>query len=223
MDKQKITYIGLIAIALVITIPLAYSAVEPSIIINMESGQTTKPLQVKDSGGSEVFSVDVDGTLFPEVATGSIRETLDVTVINYSNSSFTVLTSNEVFVNHLILWQIDIDDNGDPNTWTTVLVDNIFRSQSQRTSGASDCTLWIATSSDNASSWDFGGTGISTVSPSFTENPLHIDEPIVLSSGITNIGLIAHNNDGATSCDYIDFVASTSIFEVPVYTYTRVI
>ncbi len=69
MQKQNSMFLVLIAVALVITIPMAYSAVEPSIIINMESGQTTKPLQVKDSGGSEVFSVDVDGTVFPDQST----------------------------------------------------------------------------------------------------------------------------------------------------------
>jgi hypothetical protein len=65
MNNQKITYIGILAIILVIAVPTVYAIVEPHIKITMDASQTTKPIQVVDNFGQEVFSVDVDGTVFP--------------------------------------------------------------------------------------------------------------------------------------------------------------
>jgi len=46
--------------------------VEPHITINMEPSQTTKPFVINDDTGTEVFSVDVDGTITPAgTTTGS--------------------------------------------------------------------------------------------------------------------------------------------------------
>lgn len=63
MEQRNL--IAIILILVVVSIPIAYSATQPSIIINMEVTQTEKPLIVKDFLGQEVFSVDVDGTVFP--------------------------------------------------------------------------------------------------------------------------------------------------------------
>ncbi len=88
MIRQNITPIGIVAIVLVVAIPLAYSASEPSIIINMISGQAEKPLQVKDSGGAEVFSVDVDGTVFPS-SSGGISGVFGTEIVLVDNSGNT--------------------------------------------------------------------------------------------------------------------------------------
>ncbi len=66
MTKVNLNLVLVLTVASVILIPIAYGLVEPSIIINMEPSQTTKPLQIKDNLGTEVFSVDVDGTIFPQ-------------------------------------------------------------------------------------------------------------------------------------------------------------
>ena len=50
-------FIGLVAAS-----PTIYAIVEPHITINMDPGQTTKPFVINDDTGTEVFSVDVDGT-----------------------------------------------------------------------------------------------------------------------------------------------------------------
>ena len=65
--NRKLHYYAIILALVVISIPLAYSATEPSIIINMIFGQSEKPLIIKDNLGTEIFSVDTDGTLFPTV------------------------------------------------------------------------------------------------------------------------------------------------------------
>ncbi len=66
--KLNLNLVLVLTILLVISIPIAYAVVEPSIIINMLSGQTTKPLQIKDFSGNEIFSVDATGTIFPSSA-----------------------------------------------------------------------------------------------------------------------------------------------------------
>jgi len=61
-------FIGLVAAS-----PTIYAIVEPHITINMDPGQTTKPLVINDNTGTEVFSVDVDGTISPSgTGTGGI-------------------------------------------------------------------------------------------------------------------------------------------------------
>jgi len=57
---NRINLIAILAIAIVVSIPIAYSAVEPSIIINMLTGQTTSPIQIKNSTGATIFQVDQD-------------------------------------------------------------------------------------------------------------------------------------------------------------------
>jgi len=51
-------FIGLVAAS-----PTIYAVVEPHITINMEPSQTTKPFEIKDDLGSEVFSVNPDATI----------------------------------------------------------------------------------------------------------------------------------------------------------------
>jgi len=57
---NRINLIAILAIAIVVSIPIAYSAVEPSIIINMLTGQTTSPITIKNSTGATIFQVDQD-------------------------------------------------------------------------------------------------------------------------------------------------------------------
>ncbi len=63
--KVNLNLVLILAVAVVIAVPIAYALVEPSIIINMEVAQTTKPLEIKASNGTVVFSVDPNGTVFP--------------------------------------------------------------------------------------------------------------------------------------------------------------
>lgn len=54
----------------VILSPEIWAIVEPHITITMEPGQTTKPFVINDDSGTEVFSVDVDGTITPSGTSG---------------------------------------------------------------------------------------------------------------------------------------------------------
>jgi len=71
--KVNLNLVLVLAVAIVVSVPIVYALVEPSIIINMDAGQTTKPLQIKDSVGTEVFSVDTTGTIFPSVGSGTSK------------------------------------------------------------------------------------------------------------------------------------------------------
>lgn len=98
MTKVNLNLVAIFAILAVISIPIVYAVVEPSIILNMDSGQTTKPLQIKDNLGNEVFSVDTDGTVFPaqggEVFTWTAdHDTASFDLINLSNLQFATRTS----------------------------------------------------------------------------------------------------------------------------------
>jgi len=83
MGKVNLNLVLVLAVASVIAIPIVYGAIEPSIIINMDPSQTTKPLQIKDNLGTEVFSVDTDGTIFP--ATGGLGNSSLSSGVSFSN------------------------------------------------------------------------------------------------------------------------------------------
>ena len=67
-QSKKLLVFGILAVGilgLIASSPTIYALVEPHITITMEPAQTTKPFQINDDQGTEVFSVDVDGTIFP--------------------------------------------------------------------------------------------------------------------------------------------------------------
>jgi len=129
--------IALIAVALVVSIPLVYGIVEPSMILNMDFGQTTKPLQIKDSFGTEVFSVDTSGTIFPvqggEVFTwtadhdASGNNLLNVGEIQINNPANTfqyIITPNAITADRILNLPLISDDDtlvslGLPQTFST--------------------------------------------------------------------------------------------------------
>jgi len=115
MINNKVLLVG-IAIGLIIGVPVAYSATEPSIIINMIFGQSEKPIIVKDNLGVEVFSVDVDGTVFPAPVSGvTAIESLRFILIgeDTKTSTFTEDVDDQKV---LAKWRVDFNslqiDNG---------------------------------------------------------------------------------------------------------------
>ena len=65
-QSKQLLIFGILAggiLGLIASSPTIYAIVEPHITINMDPGQTTKPFQINDDLGSEVFSVDADGVL----------------------------------------------------------------------------------------------------------------------------------------------------------------
>ncbi len=117
--KINLNLVLVLAVASVIAIPIVYGAIEPSIIINMDAGQTTKPLQIKDNLGTEVFSVDTDGTIFPS-GFGNIPLNSGTTSNTYELSFEQVAETTQIFNasgidNFLQLARWKIDFNGEPN------------------------------------------------------------------------------------------------------------
>jgi len=110
MNTKKLLVFSILAgviIGLVAFSPTIYAIVEPHIIINMDPGQTTKPFVIKDNIGSEVFSVDVDGTISPGV---SDAFKLDI-VTQSSNDRLSILHNDE---DTNISSRIDLVNDGGP-------------------------------------------------------------------------------------------------------------
>jgi len=65
---KKLFLIAILSVGIisgVVLSPEIWAMIEPHITITMDPEQTTKPFQILDNFGDEVFSVDVDGTIFP--------------------------------------------------------------------------------------------------------------------------------------------------------------
>jgi len=66
LEKRKqFLFFGILIvgfIGLVVASPTIYAIVEPHITINMDPGQTTKPFQINDDAGKEIFSINPDST-----------------------------------------------------------------------------------------------------------------------------------------------------------------
>ncbi len=104
--NQKLIFSALIMIAVVISIPLVYAIVEPHIKITMDGAQTTKPFLIVDSQNNEVFSIDTDGTLFPD-------PTADI-ILNQASPDYKYYV--EYTHEDVIIYGTG-SDNGDYNNW----------------------------------------------------------------------------------------------------------
>ena len=85
--SKKLLMFGILTvgiIGLVASSPTIYAIVEPHITINMDPGQTTKPFQINDDLGSEVFSVNPDGTFF--ASNTILIHTAKTDLFQYSNN-----------------------------------------------------------------------------------------------------------------------------------------
>ena len=92
LEKRKqLLFFGILVVGFIgigAASPTIYAIVEPHITINMDPGQTTKPFQINDNLGTEIFSVDTDGTIFPSDGSGagltfaSVVKSVDETITN---------------------------------------------------------------------------------------------------------------------------------------------
>jgi hypothetical protein len=168
--------ITVLLIVAVVSSPFVYAIVEPHIKITMDDSQTTKPIQVVDSFGQEVFSVDVDGTIFPEpVSTPFVlNQTLQdfdsgMSVLLFEQiEEFSVETSIPSFdfdaMEEIALWRIDFsssndDTNDPPNTGMpdVYMADGYFSGFTKSSNGA-EVGLYIGWKNTSNPSWDFIGT-----------------------------------------------------------------
>jgi len=142
----------ILAIALVVAIPVAYSAVEPSIIINMITGQTTNPFQIKDDTGKIVLEIDEDGFI-------SNQHLVILSFDERTETDFVVTCSpcsEDVEGDYLVLaeWNIDFDQTVDEGIeFAPIVVQGIMYGTIKTTDASSFGELSFFFSINNGTSW----------------------------------------------------------------------
>ena len=127
MEKRKqFLFFGILIvgfIGLVAASPTIYAIVEPHITIDMDPGQTTKPFVINDDTGSEVFSIDVDGTITPS---GTTTGTGGITSFEFfQKSPMTFFADRDdpfVFAKWRLTWNLDA---GTPKITLTKNMDTV--------------------------------------------------------------------------------------------------
>ena len=97
----------------VVLSPEIWAIVEPHITITMDPGQTTKPFVINDDSGSEVFSVDVDGTINPTSAGTDGLTSLEFyrgPALQFNN----IQTDPLVLAKWRLQWNLDTDPGSIP-------------------------------------------------------------------------------------------------------------
>lgn len=219
MQNQNI-FLILIAVGFVITIPYAYSAVEPSIIINMESGQTTKPFQIKDNLGADVFTIDVDGTIFPApVSASAVPLTFS---FQSDNAVAVIMNSGETELNPQLLLQVDTT-NPDLSAVNFIRAGHtIIINEGKRDSGSGNCQIGWVRSTNGGTTYTDIGSEQSTSSASFT-SMTDTSTFLILEDNTTNFGLGIYSSDGSTTCTFQNIVAFTEFYFVEGWTINQVI
>ena len=88
---KKLFLIAILSVGIisgVVLSPEIWAMIEPHITITMDPGQTTKPFQILDNLGDEVFSVDVDGTVFPSTSFSLTAGTEEIVLNNIDEALF---------------------------------------------------------------------------------------------------------------------------------------
>lgn len=193
-SKQFLFYGVLIVgfIGLVAASPTIYAIVEPHITITMDPGQTTKPFVINDDAGTEVFSVDVDGTISPSKS------------FVYQQDAGNVITVPAIndFNNQLIIAQWGVDRVG--NYDLDIPSDGEYvAGEIRRVSGTGILHVEFCNSADGGATWGFGFASIIGNSPTFFHD-------FEFDSGIVRFGDLDTNEIAV--CAWNDDV--TSVFEI---------
>lgn len=178
---------------LIASSPTIYAIVEPHITITMDPGQTTKPLQINDDLGSEVFSVDVDGTISPNPSNEfSYVQTPPNTFITIGTAN---VQNNPVLIAH---WGVDTVPAG--RLHFTTHASQVISGEHQKLSGAGSIFVAWCISDDGGLTWDFDATSIGgnqiVVTLDFSTNA---GVSVLGGSDTDEVAICGWNTDGSTS------------------------
>jgi len=219
--NSKINYYAVVLVLIMIAIPVAYSATEPSIIINMENTQTQKPFIIKDNLGAEVFSVDVDGTVFPSSAP-PVQAVPLVFTFQSDNAVAVIMNSGETELNPQLLLQVDTT-NPDLSAVNFIRAGHtIIINEGKRDSGSGNCQIGWVRSTNGGTTYTDIGSEQSTSSASFT-SMTDTSTFLILEDNTTNFGLGIYSSDGSTTCTFQNIVAFTEFYFVEGWTINQVI
>lgn len=187
--NSKLTLVGLAIIASVIASPFVYAAVEPHIILTMDSAQTTSPFLIQNNTSYPIFEIEPDGRQSGWVNTAVSTDVSEISVTAANDITDPVIIASWVFDRTLT----DVEDG------TNIPLNALYHSvHVKRDTGSGTCKagwiyldsgVWaeITTSSGTSGSWTNrqGSTG-ETWMPDTTE--------------IWAYAL--YNSDSATTCTF---------------------
>jgi hypothetical protein len=195
--------IAAVMVIAIIGSPFVYAAVEPHIILVMDSAQTTAPFTIQDNGGTDLFSISSDGYKTVEggndyylryvtsdtvsVATGDIEDTDPQVLDAIGFAGHVTETGDQGMTYYEIRFDGErIQDTGVGNV--------VFAFE-----GSADDITWyqIASCQTSTSSWTVCDTG-------------YVEGYQGLTGWIYN-RIVVYNDDGATTGRFADINAQMKI------------
>jgi len=191
----------------------------------MENTQTQKPFIIKDNLGAEVFSVDVDGTIFPAPVSGvaSFQNGVPQSFgVQTAGGVDQVLTTGETRQAPFFLVKFDLS-NPDVAGAEFIRGGHTFmQSEAKRDSGTSFCEIgWIRST---GGVFDTFGSSSSTTSASFS-GLSDTSTFLILEKDTVSFGFGYWSGDGATECTFKNIVGGAEwyFFDVEGWNITQVI
>jgi hypothetical protein len=197
--NSKISLVGLAIIASVIVSPFVYAAVEPHIILVMDSAQTTSPFTIQNNTGADIFEIDTQG---------AINGVHHFTIVTGESNVYTVTASDDFNDPVIVQEWVFVGKGVYPSSeYYIISLDPVVSVIGQRDSGVGNCHFgWY---SDVAGTWDSRTTN-SLSFASYDHATTSTGEGW-LNQDSDSIAFILFNSDGATTCSFKSMVATMDV------------
>ena len=191
-----------------------YAIVEPHITITMDPGQTTKPFVINDDTGSEVFSVNPDGSFFAA----------NVAQLHFGQNSEVSVAAGDVLATPKILARWNIIHPAGEEAAKRVTWGSVLTAVGIRDSGSNTIRLVMLTSVDNGSTWSTSDHSVFGFGSSFSASQ-DTQEVAIFSfpNDLTDLAFAAISGDGATTGRWKEIESSVIIFLPSNYKVVRVV
>jgi hypothetical protein len=190
-QQKQITVIGLIAIAsIIVASPFVYAAVEPHIILVMDSAQTTQPFTIQNNTGFDMFVIDSNGDIS--------KESGNTYLIRALSGDITTVLTTHTFADPLVLAAVKFTPKTQNSGGTGFPYHEVrFSGEMDRESGTSQIQI-IAAYSEDDSSWQQYGF-CTTTSDTWGGACTLIHDAYNTGDPDIYFRIVAINGDGATS------------------------
>lgn len=219
-QKSRITIIGAIIIASIISTPFIYAAVEPHILITMDPAQTTNPFEIKNSSSDIMFSVEPNG-----IINGLNSNAPNKVVLYYGQitNSTTIIAGTHDITNPIIVAHYTVVKNGSTNFATHPGLYRIMFTGAGTTTTANAIIGSFCTSNDSGTTWvsqsDMQVTSIGTWAQGLTYN----NNPFELAGDETDLALCLYGTNASAGGVWSEVSLSAEI-DLPVgYELTKVV
>lgn len=201
MDTKFLVLLSVIGLSFVLVAPTVYGAVEPHFLITMESGQTTKPFQIKDSAGTEIFSISTIGDILPSnhhTPTFTFRSTFDVV---------TSIGVDVIEATPLILLRVELFDPEVQINQAFYITEVYIQADMRTDSGIDDCVVAWVYSENGGNTWTSWTVSAQDNNLTFIQEQSGTNQVVnLLVSSASDFGFAIFNADGATTCSFRNMV-----------------